>query len=295
MTGDDDASHPVSQGQRIGDYQIEGQLGDDGTAIVYLATHVVLPRQAHLKVPSDGSRAAAVQVLREACILEAVSQPGYPGHPGIPRVYECGVLEDRRPWSALERIAGVSLDQMIGGGSLALPELVVVLREIADILRHAHDRGIVHGSLNAVTIVRTPRRRSGYALADWGQARALDANTNVAVDPRDDVYALGAIAFRALSGVPIAPGRMAATFCPSAPAELVAMIDQMLAEPVARPDIGDVLDRATWLCETLQAASVRERPRWTPPQSMVSEGLSSRDPEDDSGGFAVRIGRPRTS
>ena len=281
-------------GERIGDYQIEHEVADDGTAIVYLATHVVLPRQAHLKVPRDGSRAAAVQVLREACILEAVSQPGYPGHPGIPRVYECGVLDDRRPWSALERIAGVSLDQLMGGGALALPELVVVLREVAEILRHAHDRGVVHGALDAATIIRTPRRRSGYAVGDWGHARALDADTDVAVDPRDDVYALGAIAFRALTGVPIAPGRMAATFCPSAPGELVTVIDQMLAEPVARPAAGEVLDRASWLSDAL-AAPVRERPRWTPPQSMVPEGVSARDPEDETGGFAVRIGRPRTT
>src|SRR5678815_928881 len=82
-------------GARIGDYVVEREVAYEASAIAYFATHVVLPRQAHIKVAHPGPRAAAIQLLREACILEALS------HPGVPRVYECGVLADRRPWCSI--------------------------------------------------------------------------------------------------------------------------------------------------------------------------------------------------
>jgi serine/threonine protein kinase len=285
-------SDRFSSGARIGDYHIEREVAEDATGIVYLATHVVLPRQTHLKVTRSGSRPAAVQLLREACILEALA---HPGHPGIPHVHECGVLPDRRPWSAIERMVGVTFEQFAGTGPVALHELVVGLRDVADMLRHAHERGVVHGTLSATTILRTQRRRSVYAIGDWGQARTLDTEAETKVDPRADVYALGAVAFRALTGEYPLPGVSVATHCPAAPDELIAVIDQMLAEPVARPGAPDVYDRAVWLCDTLDVAPLIERPRWTPPQGYVSEGISPSSSDDEHAGFAVRISRTRSS
>lgn len=276
-------------GARIGDYRVEREVAIEETSVVYLATHVVLPRQAEIKVTHPGSRIAAIQLLREACILEALS------HAGIPRVHECGVLPDRRPWSAIERMAGATLKQLAGDGPLALSDLVVMLRDVADILQHAHERGVVHRRLTANAIVRTQRRRCAHAICEWGDARTLDSDLEAAVDARDDIHALGALMFRALTGTSPAPTTSAAALCPAAPAELVTLIDQMLTEPVLRPTSGDVLDRALWLCDTLEAAPLLERPRWTPPQGFVSEDNSTGTAEGDRSGFAIRISRVRTS
>jgi serine/threonine protein kinase len=270
-------------GARIGDYLVEREVAIEETAVVYLATHVVLPRQAHVKVTHPGSKTAAVQLLREACILEALS------HAGIPRVHECGVLSDRRPWSAIERMPGALLKQLAGDGPLALADLAVALRDLADILQHAHERGVVHRRLTAAAIVRTQRRRGGHAICDWTDARTLDSETDAGVDPRDDVHALGTIAFRLLTGRPHEPAASAAPYCPAAPAELVALVDQMVAEPVARPAASEVFERALWLCDTLEVSPLFERPRWTPPQSIGSEGISVNHPTGDHSEFAVRI------
>lgn len=262
---------------RIGDYQVNEEVAIDATAVVYLATHVVLPRQAYLKVPHPGSRAAAVQLLREAYIHEALS------HAGIPRVYECGMLADRRPWCALEVMSGTTLKELTGDGPLALSDLVVALRDVADILCHSHERGVVHYRLTAGVIVRTQRCRSSYAICDWSDACVFDAEAGGVFDPKDDVHALGAIAFRALTGHPPESTPVSAgTLCPSAPDALIALIDQMLADPAARPTAGEVFERALWLCTTLEVAPLLDRPRWTPPQA-----------DDDQGGFAVRISRVR--
>jgi serine/threonine protein kinase len=297
--------HPramFTPGARVGDYRIDHELAEDESGIVYLATHVVLPRQSQLKVAHAGSRTAAMQLLREACILEALSNPcargghtSQPGHPGIPRVHECGVLGDRRPWSAQERISGTTFERFVGAGSLALSDLAVAVREIADVLRHAHERGVVHGGLTEVAIMRTQRRYGVYAIVDWSHARTLDTESGAVVDPRDDMRALGEIAFRALTGKPAEPGLLAKDACPGAPVELLAVIDGMLAEPVMRPSAADVFERIAWLCDTLEVSPLLERARWTPPESFVPQGISSGRPGSESGSFAVRIGRPRSS
>ena len=185
---------------------------------------------------------------------------------------------------------GVTLERFIGNGPLALSDLVVVLRDVADILRHAHERGIVNRRLTARSIVRVQRRGSAYAIEDWSDARTLDAEVDATIDPRDDVHSLGVLAFHALTGRSPAPGASAATQCSSAPAELISTVDQMLAEPVLRPSAEEIYARALWLCETLEAAPLFERPRWTPPQGFVKEGFFARD----SDGFAVRISRVRS-
>jgi hypothetical protein len=276
-------------GARIGDYVVEDEVAIEATAVVYLATHVVLPRRAYIKVTHPGSRAAAVQLLREACILEALS------HSGIPRVHECGVLPDRRSWCAIEVMAGATFKQLAVDVPLALSDLVVALRDIADILRHAHERGIVHRRLAASAIVHAQRRRSGYAIADWSDACTLDADSDVVVDPRDDIQALGALAFRAVTGRPADPSISVATCCPAAPPELASLIDEMLAEPALRPTASEVFDRALWLCDTLEVAPWFERTRWTPSQRLVTKGVSATRADEGRNGFAIRIGRARSS
>jgi serine/threonine protein kinase len=271
-------------GQRVGDYNIERELQYEETGIVYLGTHVVLPRQAAIKVMHASSqylRSMAVQMLREACILEALS------HPGIPRVYECGVLPDRRPWTALEHRDGPTLASLIDGVPLALADLTIVLRDVGDVLHHAHSRGVVHRSLSPEAIVRTTHHASSVCVRDWGDAHTLDTEVRVSVNARDDIHALGVIAFRALTGT--MPDRRVSTAerCPTAPAELTELIDQMLAvDPDLRPMSSEVRDRTRWLADTIVPLVVEKR-RWTPPH-----GLDDAIPiiEDEPTGFAVRIG-----
>jgi serine/threonine protein kinase len=275
-------------GARIGDYTLTAELGVEETGVVYLGTHVVLPRQAAIKVMHASSawlRSIAIQMLREACLLEALC------HPGIPRVFECGVLPDRRPWTAFERIEGVTIASLVASGPLPLVDLVCVLRDVADVLHHAHSRGVVHRRLTADSIIRTPDRQFGVCVRHWDDALTLDTEVRVAIDTRDDVHALGVIAYRALTGC--SPDRSVATAdrCPAAPAELASLIDHMLAtDPTTRPSSEEVRTRARWLAETL-VPLVLDKPRWTPPLGLSSDSL----PVVDDDGFSVRISRTRTT
>ena len=272
-------------GARIGDYQIDAELGMEEMAVVYIGTHVVLPRRAAIKVMHPNQtwlRGAAIQMLREACILEALS------HPGIPRVYECGVLSDRQPWTALELIDGVTVGSLIAGASLPIADLVVVLRDVADILDHANTRGVVHRRLTSDAIVRTPERRIPTALRNWGDASTLDTASSHQIHERDDIHALGVIAFRALTGNVPDSSVSTAERCSAAPSELTSLIDRMLAtDPAARPHATEVRDRASWLSDTLELLPT-DKPRWTPAYGISPDRLPPGI-ED----FSIRIGPRR--
>jgi eukaryotic-like serine/threonine-protein kinase len=274
---------------RIGDYQIVSELEQEESGVVYLATHVVLPRRVTLKVMHAGSawlRSLAIKVLREACLLEALH------HAGIPRVFECGVLPDRRPWTAFELIEGTTVAETLGHGPMSLVDVVGMLRDVADLLAHAHGRGVVHRHLITDAIVRTPDRGFAYAVTHWDNALTLDTHSRVELDTRDDVFALGVIAFRALTGA-MPDVQTTAECVPAAPPELASLIDQMLAsEPVARPTSAEVRDRARWLADTLEPLML-EQVRWTPPPGSLADKIPV--PAEPSGGFAIRISRTRSS
>jgi serine/threonine-protein kinase len=273
-------------GARIGDYILDGELAVEETGVVYLGTHVVLPRKAAIKVMHASSawlRQVAIQMLREACLLEALC------HPSIPRVYECGVLADRRPWTAFERVDGMSLAATLDS-PLSLVDLVCLLRDVADLLHHAHTRGVVHRGLTADAIIRTPERQVGVFVRHWGDALTLDSELRVAIDTRDDVHALGTIAYRVLTGQLPDPAVSVADCVPAAPSELASLIDHMLAsDPTVRPSSEEVHSRARWLADTLEPLRV-DSSRWTPPMGLHSDAVAVED-----SGFAVRISPTRSS
>jgi serine/threonine protein kinase len=259
-------------GARIGDYVVERELRVEEAGVVYVGTHVVLPRVVELKVMHvSWSRTMAVQMLREACLLEALDRDR--GVVGVPRVYECGVLADRRPWVAFERLEGTPLSERLAGGStLALVDVVLLVRDVTCLLRHVHARGVIHRSLTADAIVQA---RSGVRVRYWESAVAIDDVDRIATESRIDVAALGAIAFEALAGEPPMRGARTAEHCPAAPGELAELIDTMR---VATPSSAEIFDRVRWLADTL-APAVLDAP---PPPALVPT-------------FEVRIGRTRTS
>ena len=298
---------------RIGNYRVEAELGPSGAGLLIQAQHIVLPRRVIIKVVHPAFAHAqpyVLQTLREACILEAIA------HPGVPVVYESGVLRDRRPWFALEVINGPTLDDLLVPGALPVIDVAGLVRDLADLLEHAHRRGVIHRGLRPDRIVITADRRYPLCIPDWSEAIAHDATShlpaspsesgqfylapemaggeldlavppfnNPAVDDRVDMFALGAIAYRALTGVlPFdqpADGDerrsdrdglyvRAGERRPDAPAELCAIIDSLLSfDRFDRPSASEVRADLDWLFETLPSLTVRSQRRESPQISQV--------------------------
>ena len=286
----------IVPGSQIGNYRIERVLERNAVCLAYDAVHLVLPRRAILKVMSGGAEPDAVPILREAYILEALQ------HPGVIRVYESGLLPDRRPWSAREHVEGRTLHEVLRRGGLDRTDALALLRDLAGVLEHAHERGVLHCGLRPSRVVVTGRQRGfPLCLADWSCARPHDAApqpypvtpesrpytapelaAGEPIDDRTDVFALGVLAYRMLTGAEpyedraVATAPDGATFhvptalrCPDAPHELTALIDQMLAYTRdERPHSADVHEALAWIADLVAAAAqvgprIR-RPRWTP-------------------------------
>jgi len=248
---------------RIAEYVIQEEVAARSTELAYRATHRVLPRCARvaiLKPLFAGVRRAEAQLMREACILETLH------HSGVPRVFECGVHDDR-PWIATEYIAGTSLDGAVATRPLPIGDALVIVRDAAEVLAHAHHRGVVHRNLTPGSLVRTPERGFPICITGWGDAeldaaihdsavpqaiddarmyRAPELATDAGSNDPADVFALGAIMFEATTRRFPAPlGKL-----PGLPVAAYRLLEGMLSrDPDDRPTAQGVCAEASRLAE----------------------------------------------
>ncbi len=258
-------------GTRVGEFVIESRLGARGTGHVYKATHLVLPRRATIQVlpaPDGLVRSAAMDLLREACIVDAID------HPGMPRVFETGMLDDRRPWIASELIEGQTVAQILETRAMSIADIVAIVRDVADILAESHRRGLVHGHVApGAIVIPAELRRYPVCLVDWVGARTHDSTAplplvvgsryvapeqanGIAMNDRSDVFSLGRIGRDLLD----CAGRDEIS------PMLVALLDSMITEdPTARPSSASVRNTATWLSAELATEETAPPPDAVPP------------------------------
>jgi serine/threonine-protein kinase len=214
-------------------------------------------------------------MVQEAAILENV------GHPGVVRVYDCNVLPDCRPWLAMELVAGETLTARLERERAIAPcEVARLLVAVADVLAVVHARGVVHRDLKPDNLILTPGDRDfPLRVIDWGVARlgpigritvdGMTPGTPIYMSPEQacghdigapcDVYALGVIAYEALSGQPPFDGRTLAEVismritgeppalreCSTAPRSLCELVHRMIDNDLTkRPSALELRSRA---------------------------------------------------
>lgn len=250
-------------GELIGAYHVIGVVGAGGMGAVYRAEHALTGRVVAVKVMREDQltqERAVDRMMREASILASVS------HGGIPEFYECGLLDDGRPWIAMELVEGSSLAARMQHGPVHPEAVIDFVGAVAEVLAAAHDRGVTHRDLKPDNILLTPTdRRFRVRVIDWGIAHHLAGarftNMNEAIgtptymapeqarggptDGHCDVYGLGVVAYQALTGRAPFIGQSSveilvqhlnkpvpalAPRCPDAPYGLVELVEQMLVK-----------------------------------------------------------------
>jgi serine/threonine-protein kinase len=225
-------------GQVVDGHEILRPLGAGGMGEVYLARGAGGALRAFKVVRADRSTpVAAARFRREVLALGRLQ------HPNIVQIFDAGRLPDGELYLAMEYVAGQDLQS--ADVPLAVGDALRVLVQLASALAYAHQAGVVHRDLKPGNVILDGGRAKiidfGLAkiAADEGLTRltedqqalgsplywAPEQSTNKQVGPPADIYALGGIAYYALSGVPL--------FKPAPPVALVYAHANEPPEPLA--------------------------------------------------------------
>ncbi len=226
LAPDGDAATTVEQvlPERIGQYAIEGMLGQGGMGVVYRAVQEGTDRIVALKVIQQ--RVFSLQTLRRFEYETRVL--GRLHHPGIAAIFEAGTVETdhgRRPFFAMELVRGQELTQYARQQRLPARARLELLARVSDAVHHAHQMGVIHRDLKPGNILVD--ETGCPKVLDFGVAKATDGDLHTTtlqtyagqlvgtipymspeqiagsadeLDIRCDVYALGVIGYELLAG-----------------------------------------------------------------------------------------------
>ncbi|MCI4062860.1 protein kinase [Micromonospora sp. R77] len=199
-------------------YRLIEQLGAGGMSVVWRGYDEVLGRQVAVKVLA--SRLAADKAFRHRIRIEAQAAARL-CHPNITNVYDYGESEQvglTVPYVVMELVDGGPLSSRLGrGGQLPWREAVTIGAEVASALATAHARGVVHRDVTPGNVMLTP---TGVKVVDFGISALVGESEkgpdgallgtpaylaperldNGQVSPATDVYAVGLLLYRMLTG-----------------------------------------------------------------------------------------------
>jgi hypothetical protein len=297
-----EAQKATIEAKQIGQYKLEQKLGAGGMGVVYRGHHAMLRRPTAIKM-LDVDRVNEASIERFEREVQITSQLNSPNTVAI---YDYGRTPEGVFYYAMEYLDGIDLQKLVEKyGPQPPPRVIHILMQVCSSLHEAHSLGLVHRDIKPANIMLN--RRGGepdvIKVLDFGLVKALDDQKQAgvtdqrgltgtplymspeaiqlpgSVDPRSDLYAVGAVGYFLLTGKPVFEAESVVDLCqkhvaaaPAPPSErthsaiptalenaILACLEKSRAK---RPQTARDLSQLIARCAEASAWSIDEADAW---------------------------------
>ena len=203
-------------------YRIQSLIARGGMAAVFLADDLLLHRQVALKVlvPPNKADIASFEhrFRREAQALAQLS------HPNIVTLHDFGETKEIGYFLAMEYIPGPRMTDLVKDGPMEPIRAIRLVQQVVQALRYAHKKGVIHRDLKPsnLLVLQGEDGSETMKVVDFGLVKLAEMDQSLTqpglvlgsphcmapeqvrgqdTDARTDIYALGILLFRAITGV----------------------------------------------------------------------------------------------